>query len=189
MVSATSPLDTLPAEARDAARTAKRIVVVTGEKGDAFADARAAAFEVAESSGAEIILYDRSAESHFIDPYLAGPVAADVRGSHGESLLDEKAAETLGRAYLADQIREALSHDVKAKAWLPLHTGNEGIAECVSRFGADLVILPETVAKGSPLDKLAGVDGDDESGEIGAPVLVVTSDGLAPAPDDAKEAS
>jgi len=184
MVSATSPLDTLPAEARDAARTAKRIAVVTGEKGEAFADARAAAIEVAKSTGAELILYDRSAESHFVDPYLAGPVAADVRGSHGESLLDEKAAETLGRGYLADQIREAWSHGVKAKAWLPLKTGNEGIAECVSRFGVDLVIVPETVAKGSPLDRLADVDGDGESAAIGAPVLVATSGGLESAPDD-----
>jgi hypothetical protein len=49
--------------------------------------------------------------------------------------------KTLGRAYLADQMRDAKSHRVKAKAWLPLQTGGQGIADGVSRFHADLVIL------------------------------------------------
>jgi hypothetical protein len=163
MTNKTESLDKLPTEVREVARAARRILVVTGDKDDEYAEVRGTALNVAAETGAEVILYDHSAESHFVDPYIAGPVAAEVRGTHGESLLDEHAAETLGRAYLADQIREAKTHGVKkAGAWLPLHTGSDGIADCVSRFGADLVIAPEAFAKGL---------------EVGAPVLVLGQDG------------
>jgi hypothetical protein len=158
MTSKADRLDTLP----DVARKARRILIVTGEKDEDYARTRAAAFDVAAATGAEVILYDHSAESHFVDPYLAGPVAAEVKGTHGESLLDKQAAETLGRGYLADQIREAKSRGVEAKAWLPLKTGREGIAEGVSRFDADLVVAPDNLAK---------------DGEVGVPVLAVGQDG------------
>src|SRR6266511_4004464 len=78
MTSKTQTLDSLPAAARDAAKKARRILVVTGESDDEYARTRAAAFDIAAETGAEVILYDHSAESHFVDPYLAGPVAADV---------------------------------------------------------------------------------------------------------------
>jgi hypothetical protein len=162
MTSKTQTLDSLPAAARDSATKARRILVVTGESDDDYARTRAAAFDIAAATGAEVILYDHSAESHFVDPYLAGPVAADVRGTHGESLLDEQKVETLGRAYLADQIREARSRGVEAKAWLPLQTGRQGIAEGVTRFDADLVVAPENLAT---------------DGEVGVPVLAVGQDG------------
>jgi hypothetical protein len=158
MTSKTDPLDTLP----DVARKARRILVVTGDSDEDYARTRAAAFDIAAATGAEVILYDHSAESHFVDPYLAGPVAAEVKGTHGESLLDKQAVETLGRGYLADQIREAKSRGVEAKAWLPLKTGREGIAAGVSRFDADLVVAPENLAK---------------DGEVGVPVLAVGQDG------------
>jgi hypothetical protein len=162
MTSKIETLDTLPTETRDAARTARRILVVTGDGDDAYARTRAVAIQISAETGAEMILYDHTAESHFVDPYLAGPVAAEVTGSHGESLLDEQAVETLGRAYLADQLREAKSRGVEAKAWLPLQTGRQGISEGVSRFDADLVIGPEAVAKDL---------------EVGVPVLVVDESG------------
>ncbi|HEV8696591.1 MAG TPA: hypothetical protein VGQ89_02780 [Candidatus Limnocylindrales bacterium] len=162
MTSKTQTLDSLPAAARDSATKARRILVVTGESDDDYARTRADAFDIAAATGADVVLYDHSAESHFVDPYLAGPVAAEVKGAHGESLLNEQAVETLGRAYLADQIREAKSHGVEAKAWLPLQTGRQGIAEGVSRFDADLVIVPEALAKDA---------------EVGVPVLVVDATG------------
>ncbi len=174
MTSKTQTLDSLPAAARDSATKARRILVVTGESDDEYARTRAAAFDIAAETGAEVILYDHSAESHFVDPYLAGPVAADVRGTHGESLLDEQKVETLGRAYLADQIREARSCGVEAQAWLPLQTGRQGISEGVSRFDADLVIVPETLAKDS---------------DVGVPLLVVGADGaIGVAESDGKPA-
>ncbi len=162
MTSKIETLERLPTEVRDAAKKARRILVVTGEGDDAYARTRAAAFRIAAETGAEVILYDHSAESHFADPYLAGPVAAEVKGTHGESLLSESQVETLGRAYLADQMREAKSRGVVAKAWLPLQTGRQGISEGVSRFDADLVIGPEAVAKEL---------------EVGVPVLVVDETG------------
>jgi hypothetical protein len=162
MTSKTDRLDSLPAAARDSATKARRILVVTGESDGDYAQTRADAFDIAAATGAEVILYDRSAESHFVDPYLAGPVAAEVKGTHGESLLSEQAVETLGRAYLADQIREARSRGVEAKAWLPLDTGRKGIDEGASRFDADLVMVPEALEKDA---------------EIGVPVLVVSQDG------------
>jgi hypothetical protein len=164
MTSKTDRLDSLPSVAREA----RRILVVTGDGDEAYARARKAAFDVAVETGAAVILYDHSAESHFVDPYLAGPVAAEVKGTHGESLLNERAVETLGRAYLADQIREAKARGVQAKAWLPLQTGGQGIGDGVSRFHADLVIGPEATVKDL---------------EIGFPVLVVDENGkLAEAP-------
>jgi hypothetical protein len=164
MTSKIDTLETLPAEARDAARKARRILVVTGDGDDAYARTRAVAIQIAAETGAEVILYDHSAESHFVDPYLAGPVAAEVKGSHGESLLDEKAVETLGRAYLADQMREAKSQGVVARAWLPLQTGRQGVSEGVSRFDADLVIGPEAVAK--DLEVGVPVLAFDETGKL-----------------------
>jgi hypothetical protein len=158
MTSKTDRLDSLPSVAREA----RRILVVTGDGDEAYARARRAAFDVAAETGAEVILYDHSAESHFVDPYLAGPVAAEVKGTHGESLLDDHAVKTLGRAYLADQIREARSQGVQANAWLPLQTGGQGIADGVSRFHADLVIVPEAAAKDL---------------EVGVPVLPVDATG------------
>jgi hypothetical protein len=158
MTSKTARLDSLPAVAREA----RRILVVTGDADEDYARTRAAAVDIAAATGAEVILYDHSAESHFVDPYLAGPVAAEVKGTHGESLLNEQAVETFGRTYLADQIREAKSRGVQAKAWLPLDTGRKGIDEGASRFDADLVIVPEALEKDA---------------EIGVPVLVVSQDG------------
>src|SRR6266545_4043387 len=102
MTSKTQTLDSLPAAARDSATKARRILVVTGESDDEYARTRTAAFDIAASTGAEVILYDHSAESHFVDPYLAGPVAAEVKGTHGESLLNKQGVETLERGYLAD---------------------------------------------------------------------------------------
>jgi hypothetical protein len=169
MTSKTDRLDKLPA----VARKARRILIVTGDADDDYARTRAAAFEIAAATGAEVILYDHSAESHFVDPYLAGPVAAEVKGTHGESLLNEHAVETLGRGYLADQIREAKSSGVEAKAWLPLKTGREGIAEGASRFDADLVVAPESVAK---------------DGEVGVPMLAVSQEGTIALEADGKPA-
>jgi hypothetical protein len=148
MTSKTDRLGSLPAVSREA----RRILVVTGDRDEDYGRTRAAAFDIAASTGAEVILYDHSAESHFVDPYLAGPVAAEVNGTHGESLLDEQAVETLGRAYLADQMREAKPQSVQAKAWLPLETGGQGIADGVTRFHADLVIVPEGAAKDLEVD-------------------------------------
>ncbi len=127
MTSKTQTLDSLPAAARDSATKARRILVVTGESDDEYARTRAAAFDIAAETGAEVILYDHSAESHFVDPYLAGPVAADVRGTHGESLLDEQKVETLGRAYLPETL--AKDSDVGVPLLVVGADGAIGVAE------------------------------------------------------------
>jgi hypothetical protein len=72
MTSKTDRLDSDPS----AAREARRILVVTGDGDEDYAPQRAGAFDIAAETGAEVILYDRSAESRFVDPYLAGPMAA-----------------------------------------------------------------------------------------------------------------
>jgi len=167
-------------ELPDVAREAHRILAVTDDGHDPrFEAARKAAIWMAADVGAELILYDHAAESKFVDPYRGGSVAADIEDTHGESLLDESVLRTLGRSYLADQIREAEDSGVRAKAWLPLHTGAKGIEEGVELFGADVVVVPDEMPSDSIADRVRGrpIRSPAIAAALTVPTLIVGADG------------
>jgi polyisoprenoid-binding protein YceI len=176
---AADPAADLDDEIRDVARDAHRILAMTdGGQDPSFTRTRSAAIHLAAQIGAELILYDHAAESHFMDPYLGGSVAADIREAHGEELLDERQVRTVGRAYLAEQIHEAAETGVRARAWLPLHTGARGLAEGVTRFSADLVVVPDGVGPTSMIDKVLRKPADWLTASLTVPALVVGEDGV-----------
>jgi len=160
------------------ARDARRILAVTDDgRRPAYARTRSSAIRLAATVGADLIFYDRSAESRFVDSYPSGSWTADNDGPHGERLLDASEVRALGRGYLAAQIGEATERGVHARAWLPRHVGGRGIDECVGRFDATLVMVPDVLDHPSLLDRLRGHPERSLAVAINAPTLVVGSAG------------
>jgi polyisoprenoid-binding protein YceI len=160
-----------------AAAGARRIMVVTDNgHGFPFTRARRAAIGLAGTVGAELILYDRSAESRFVSAYPEGGFLPGLDGTPGECLLGRDVLESLGRSYLAAQLREAEDAGVRAQAWLPLHCGHRGLRECIERFRVDLLVVPESLGS-HPI--LLGMRrrSADKLDAFAIPTLVVGADG------------
>jgi hypothetical protein len=161
----------------------RTILLATDDGRDpAYAEMRTSALEWAATEKARVILYDRSAESYFIDPYPSGPWTADVEdGPDRRALLDPRELEMLGRHYLAEQVVTARNAGVDAAAWLPSRPGVRGMADAVSTFGADLVILPASVSKPSLFDRVRGNTLDGFRAALSIPVVVADRNGVASA--------
>lgn len=152
------------------------MLVVTDDGSDpSFARARRSAVELADGTGATILLYDRSAESRFVDPYASGGWTADTSLSHGDRMLDASELHLLGRDYLARQIGEAAASGVTARAWLPKGVGAAPLAEAVRRFDCDLVIVPAEMRE--RLTRRSGLLGPPVMDSLPVPVLVAEPDG------------
>ncbi|MCV0402337.1 MAG: hypothetical protein K5924_01370 [Chloroflexi bacterium] len=156
-------------------------VVITTDDGrdPAYAAMRGAALAWARDRGASVVLYDRSAESYFIDPYPSGSWTADVEGGPDRTRLataDE--LEMLGRHYLAEQLREAAMADVEIGAWLPPRPGPAAMAEAVSTFGADAVVLPSSLSNPSLLDRVRGNSIERFRSSLSVEVLVGDAHGV-----------
>lgn len=115
----------------------------------------------AREQNARVILYDRSSESYFVDPYSSGPWTADVESGGREGLLEPDDLELLGRHYLALQVNRARREGVDAYAYLSSKPGPRGMADVVQRFGVDVVVLPAAVAQASLIDRVRGNTLDD----------------------------
>lgn len=163
-----------------AAANARLVLAFTDDGSEAaYAGTRAGATEIAARANARVLLYDRSAESYLVDPYPY-PDIIDA-----EKALDGKRAEALGRSYLKDQIDEAASSGLEATAWLPTHPGPRGVAECLSRFAVDLIVLPEEIADPSLLDRVRGNTLSKYAAAADVPIVLAAEDGglrLAEAP-------
>lgn len=150
-----------------------------GAPGSPYAEMRPAALRWAADAGARVILYDRSAESYFVDPYPSGPWTADVEGSADASTLLEPGVLTaMGRAYLAEQVSAARAAGVDAYAWLPTRPGPAGMAEAVELFGADVVVLPQALASPSLLDRVRGNTVDRFRGALSVDIALGTHDAV-----------
>lgn len=160
------------------------VVVATDDGRDpAYAGMRRAALSWARDRGSRVVLYDRSAESYFIDPYPSGSWTADVEGGADRTrLATADDLEMLGRHYLAEQLREARDADVEVGAWLPPKPGPAGMAEAVSRFGADAVVLPMSLLSPSLFDRVRGNTIDRFRASLPVELLVADEDGVRPAP-------
>ena len=137
----------------------KRTVLLATDDGrnSGYGDMRDRALAWAREQDARVILYDRSSESYFVDPYSSGPWTADVEDGGGrEGLLEPNDLELLGRHYLALQLTGARRAGVDASAYLSSKPGPRGMADVVKRFGVDVVVLPATVAQASLIDRVRG---------------------------------
>jgi hypothetical protein len=136
----------------------RTVIIATDDRvASPYAEMRGSAVRWAAREGARVILYDRSAESYFLDPYPRGPWTADVEGAPlRESLLAPAQLEPLGRHYLAEQVGAVREEGLDAYAWLPTRPGVTGMADAVERFGADLVILPSSLERPSLIDRVRG---------------------------------
>ncbi len=134
------------------------ILLATDDGRDpAYAEMREPVLRWAASQQARVVLYDRSAESYFVDPYPSGPWTADVEGGpERRALLEPQQLEMMGRHYLAEQVRSAREAGVTAGGWLPSRPGTRGMDDAVSAIGADLVILPAPASRPSLLDRVRG---------------------------------
>lgn len=104
---------------------------------------------------------------------------ADVEaGPDRTRLATAEELELLGRHYLAEQLREARAADTEVGAWLPPKPGPAGMAEAVSRFGADAVILPSSLANPSLLDRVRGNSIDRFRSSLTVDVFVADANGV-----------
>lgn len=159
----------------------RTIILATDDRPEsAYAEMRNAAISWAAKSAARVVLYDRSAESYFVDPYPSGPWTADVDSAPGrDALLEPGDLQRMGRDYLADQVSEARRAGADAYAWLPARPGPAGMAEAVRRFGANLVILPAALQRPSLLDRVRGNTLDRFRSELAVEVATASRAGVA----------
>ena len=136
----------------------------------------------ARDQDARVILYDRSSESYFVDPYSSGPWTADVEsGSGREGLLEPKDLELLGRHYLALQVTQSRRAGVDAFAYLSSKPGPRGMAGVVKRLGVDVVVLPAKVAQASLIERVRGNTLDRFRESLSVEIMLGDNRGVEPA--------
>lgn len=159
----------------------RTILLATDDGRDpAFGEMRGHALRWAAAQEARVVLYDRSAESYFVDPYPSGPWTADVEGGPDrQALLDPRQLEMMGRHYLAEQVRSARSAGVRAGGWLPSRPGTRGMVEAVAAVGADLVIMPAAASRPSLFDRVRGNTLAGFREALSVPVAVADESGVS----------
>lgn len=168
----------MDSRALETAKAAGRLLVVTDDSaGGPDHGAREAALRLALEADVAVILYDRTSESWFVDPYPSGNWTAQVDGPDGSRLLGAVEVASMGRGYLADQLREARRLGVEATAWLPKGTGAKQVAECARRFGAGAIVVSDQVTRPTLRDRVRGNTLEKLQKETGLPIVLVHEDG------------
>jgi hypothetical protein len=111
--------------------------------------------QLARDAGARVVLYDRSAESSFIDPFEAD-AWADGRIPTWDQLLSCRQLKRLGYGYLAEQLAYARAMGLDAAAWLPFGAGPAAMGRCQAAWRVTHVVLPARVARPSWRARLRG---------------------------------
>jgi hypothetical protein len=145
---------------------APTVIGVTADD-DRFAAARRAAMALAESEGAELILYDWDAAGLLGDP-LPSVWSAQGTDEAVPDRLDEEALEAAGRDAIARQVVEAKAAGLAASAWLPSERGPDALVKFARDHKAVGVVVPDElrdVADGSAT----------ETEEAGEPLRVVVA--------------
>jgi Putative zinc-finger len=144
------PLD-LPAGAGQRVGPAAVVLAATDDGLDpAYQATRQAAYAVAAREGARVVLFDRSPELYLVDPY------EQDGGRPGSSLLSERTAGRLGRAYLAEQLAEADRLGLDAAAWVARGHGPDALAAACDVLDAERVVLPAALATPPLIDRVRG---------------------------------
>jgi hypothetical protein len=141
-------------EAVSATRAGAAVYLVATDDGHdpAYAATRAAGLQLARATGSRVVLYDRSSESFWTDPYDPNFRSPSV-GGRGQ-LLGPEALRPLGYGYLADQLEQARAMGLDAEGALAWGVGPAAMVRCCQQAGVTHVILPATLARPSLLDHL-----------------------------------
>jgi anti-sigma factor RsiW len=143
----------LPAAEAERVGPAAVVLAATDDGLDpAYQATRQAAFAVAAREGARVVLFDRSPELYLVDPYER------ARGNGGprSSLLSQRTAGRVGRAYLAEQLAEANRLGLDGAAWVARGHGPDALAAACEVLDAERVVLPATLAAPPLIDRVRG---------------------------------
>ena len=136
----------------------KTIVAVVGEDGR-FDHVRRRAVERARETGATLLLFDYDAGTSLLESPRPTNWSAQGEEQQFGDRLTTNDLETLGRAPIADQVRDARASGVDAFGWLPENADADALRAYAVAQGAGLVIVP---------------DGEEDfAGDLGVPVEVV----------------
>jgi hypothetical protein len=122
-------------------REPRTIVAVVGEDGR-FDHVRRRAIERALESRATLILFDFDAGQSPLESPLPTNWSAQGEEEQFGDRLTVNDLETLGRAPLADQVRDARALGVEAFGWLPEKADAESLRVYAAGQGAGLVVVP-----------------------------------------------
>lgn len=163
---------TLSDDVVDAAHGAREILVATDDDRTGWsAETRRGGIALARALDADLLLYDRSAESYLVDPFPY-PEVID-----GERALDRDDVIALGRMYLARQMDEAERAGVRTRAWLPRRPGPKGMSDLVEHGRVEVVVLPDGVTRPSLIDRIRGEVLSRWKEALAATILVAGSNG------------
>jgi anti-sigma factor RsiW len=143
----------LPAAEAERVGPAAVVLAATDDGLDpAYQATRQAAFAVAAREGARVVLFDRSPELYLVDPYER------ARGNGGprSSLLSQRTAGRVGRAYLAEQLAEVNRLGLDGAAWVARGHGPDALAAACEVLDAERVVLPATLAAPPLIDRVRG---------------------------------
>jgi hypothetical protein len=145
----------LPASATRGVGPAAVVLGATDDGLDpAYQATRQAAFAVAAREGARVVLFDRSPELYLVDPYERARQGG--RGRPPSSLLNQRTASRLGRAYLAEQLAEASQLGLDGAAWVARGHGPDALAAACEVLDAERVVLPAVLAAPPLIDRVRG---------------------------------
>lgn len=168
-----------PPTTSNATPGATATVLVATDRGDdpASAVTLELGLQLAREAGARVVLYDRSAESSFTDPFEA-PKWAGGQLPTWNQLLSPPQLRHLGYGYLAEQLSYAKAMGLDAAAWLPFGVGPPVMGRCVAAWGVTQVVLPAKVANPSVWARLRGHTlADFQANLPGAEILLIHPDG------------
>jgi hypothetical protein len=126
--------------------TAVYLIATSSDQDRTDRAALAAALHLAGEAGAAVILYDRSAESGWTDPYESSTRLPE--------LLNAKQLRGYGRGRLADQLEAVAASGLHAHATLAWGTGPAAMATACQELGVTHVILPAALSRPSLRDRL-----------------------------------
>ena len=143
----------LPAAEAERVGPAAVVLAATDDGLDpAYQATRQAAFAVAAREGARVVLFDRSPELYLVDPYER----ARRNGGPRSSLLSQRTAGRVGRAYLAEQLAEVNRLGLDGAAWVARGHGPDALAAACEVLDAERVVLPATLAAPPLIDRVRG---------------------------------
>jgi hypothetical protein len=146
------------------------IVAYADHKGRAAHVGRTA-MDVAQRTGARLILYALDDYTPFSDP-LPTAWSADQEPGEFSDPLTTRDLELLGHAELAEQVAEAIGLGISAGGWLPREGGVGAMVDYAREHGADVVLLPDDLPDRGLLDRLVGAT-EDAAAEQDRPELAV----------------
>jgi hypothetical protein len=132
--------------------TVGSIVVIAAED-DRYEGALRRATDLAAKRGEPLILYDWDAPSLLSEP-MPTWWSSDGWDRQFPERLDPDQLEELGRAALAEQVRQARETGIDAFGWLPADHGPGVLAEYATDQRASIVVVPKDLTELHGLDAL-----------------------------------